>query len=84
MRAIHLRYEFNVALNADVSLASIRIISCLGWALDMWTRALDVAGFLVSGCMAFRTISDNSLEGRSRVIVACLFIVHDSRLGGRL
>lgn len=83
-RAIHRRYEFNVALIADVSLASTRMVTVLSSSSKMWTLDLEVVGFPVSGCMAFSTVSDSSLDGKARVIVAALFIVDEPTLGVRL
>jgi len=82
-RAAHRRYEFRVALRAEVSSASIRIISFLP-LLSMETFDLDVAGFLVSGIKAFNKISNCFFEASSKWITAFLFISVSSKLGERL
>lgn len=82
-RAAHRRYEFSVALRAEVSLASIRIISFLPSPL-IETFDLDVAGFFVSGIKAFNKISNCFFEASSKWITAFLFISVSSKLGARL
>ncbi len=58
------RYEFNVALNAEVSSAQIRIISFLPSPL-IEIFDLDVVDFFASGSRAFNEIFNILSEGSS-------------------
>jgi len=63
-----------VALRAEVSLASILMVSLFPFPSN-WTLDLDVVGLLVSGASAVSSVSASLSEASSRRIVALLLML---------